>query len=42
MDIGAGALGCEYSKIICLMGACNEGIFTIADADTIALSNLNR
>jgi ubiquitin-activating enzyme E1 len=42
--IGAGALGCEYSKAFALMGlACSpEGRITVTDNDNIEVSNLNR
>lgn len=40
--IGAGALGCEYTKAFALMGlGCSEyGRLFIADHDTIKYSNL--
>lgn len=47
--IGAGAIGCEYTKNFSMMGiACKNnnddksGILTITDFDKIELSNLNR
>jgi ubiquitin-activating enzyme E1 len=40
--IGAGALGCEFLKIFALMGLGTEGLLTVADDDTIEISNLSR
>ena len=40
--VGVGALGCEYLKMLCLMGACTDGKLTITDDDIIEMSNLNR
>ena len=43
--VGAGALGCEYSKQLALLGACYKnkgGKLLIADYDGVELSNLNR
>lgn len=42
--IGAGALGCEFIKILSLMGigTNNDKYITITDNDNIELSNLNR
>lgn len=42
--VGAGALGCEFLKNYCLLGAgCGpEGRLTVTDMDNIEVSNLNR
>ncbi|KAL4459504.1 hypothetical protein ABPG74_018117 [Tetrahymena malaccensis] len=42
--VGAGALGCEFTKMFSLMGiACHKkGFVHIADNDSIEISNLNR
>ena len=42
--IGAGALGCEYLKLFCMMGiATNKnGKIIVTDNDNIEVSNLNR
>lgn len=41
--VGVGALGCEYLKMLGLMGvSSNNGRFTITDDDIIEMSNLNR
>lgn len=42
--IGAGALGCEFMKLLALMGASTEGNshIILTDNDSIELSNLNR
>jgi len=41
---GAGAVGCEYLKMLALMGFSSgeEGRVTCLDHDHIELSNLNR
>jgi ubiquitin-activating enzyme E1 len=41
--IGAGALGCEYVKMLALMGlgANGKGVI-VTDDDNIEVSNLNR
>ena len=42
--VGAGALGCELCKGLCMMGAGTgeDGMITITDMDTIERSNLSR
>lgn len=40
--IGAGAIGCEYLKIMSLMGIGKNGQITVTDHDQIEKSNLNR
>ena len=42
--IGAGALGCEYAKMMAMMGLCcgPNGSVTVTDNDNIEVSNLNR
>lgn len=42
--VGAGALGCEFVKMLALMGvSCQSpGLLTVTDDDNIELSNLNR
>lgn len=41
--IGAGALGCEFIKMMVLMGFGTEyGSIHVADDDRIEVSNLNR
>ena len=41
--IGAGALGCEYVKMLALMGLGSNGKSVIVtDDDNIEVSNLNR
>jgi molybdopterin/thiamine biosynthesis adenylyltransferase len=40
--VGAGALGCEYLKMMSLMGAGKNGSLLCTDDDTIEMSNLNR
>ena len=41
--VGAGALGCEYLKLLALMGvSCGSGRLVVTDDDNIELSNLNR
>lgn len=42
--VGCGALGCELSKNLGMMGFCKtkNSLLTITDMDTIELSNLNR
>ena len=41
--IGCGALGCEISKNLGIIGTCTKkGTLSITDMDTIELSNLNR
>lgn len=42
--VGAGALGCEFVKMLALMGACTvkPGKLTVTDDDNIEMSNLNR
>lgn len=40
--IGAGALGCEFMKLVALMGVGENGMVSITDDDLIEESNLNR
>ena len=42
--VGAGALGCEFVKMLALTGVCTAkpGHFTVTDDDNIEISNLNR
>ena len=42
--IGAGALGCEYLKLFCMMGIATNrnGKIIVTDNDNIEVSNLNR
>ena len=42
--VGCGALGCEYIKMLAMMGVgCSkEGLISTTDDDIIELSNLNR
>ena len=42
--VGSGALGCEFLKIVALIGVCcgNQGKLTITDDDVIEKSNLRR
>lgn len=42
--VGCGALGCELSKNLGMMGFCSSktGLLTLTDMDKIELSNLNR
>ena len=42
--VGAGAIGCEWIKLLAALGACTgpDGHLTITDMDTIEMSNLSR
>ena len=42
--VGAGALGCEFLKLLAMMGVCGSknGKLTVTDDDTIEKSNLSR
>lgn len=42
--VGAGALGCEFVKMLALLGvSCQKpGLLTVTDDDNIEISNLNR
>jgi ubiquitin-activating enzyme E1 len=42
--VGAGALGCEYIKMLSLLGMCcgKKGLLHVTDDDNIETSNLNR
>lgn len=41
--VGAGALGCEFIKMLSLMGfGRNHGNVVVTDDDNIEISNLNR
>lgn len=41
--MGAGALGCEFIKMLSLMGfGCEGGKVAVTDDDNIEISNLNR
>lgn len=42
--VGAGALGCEFAKMLGLMGVSTKspGLLTVTDDDNIEISNLNR
>lgn len=41
--VGAGALGCEFSKMFALMGIATDasGLLTVADDDNVQMANLN-
>jgi ubiquitin-activating enzyme E1 len=40
--VGAGAVGCEYLKVMSMMGFSTRGLITCFDSDSVSLSNLSR
>lgn len=42
--VGAGAVGCEWVKILARMGGCagDKGLLTVVDNDVIEKTNLHR